>query len=92
MKPDPKQIIEQNKIKDRSDLRVTLGYDRKIQIWKFVGYVCHNCNNMLKTQYTATKHVCQPQVLRHIQNRQNMVEPENIKTVSGRPYKRIKLD
>lgn len=92
MKPDPKHIIEQNKIKDRDDLHVTLGFDKKVQTWKFTGYLCSKCNNQLRTQYVATKHVCQPQRLRQLEIRKNIVEPENIKTVSGRPYKQIKLD
>lgn len=91
MKPNPKHLIEQNKIKNRSDLHVTLGFDRKVQTWKFIGYMCSKCNNVLKTVYVATKHVCQPQRLRQLAIRENTVEPENIRTVSGRPYKKIKL-
>ena len=86
MKPKAQELYEQNKLETRPDLHVILGFDRKVKIWKFIGWYCSKCNQGLKTQYVANKHKCNYSKVRRGSNDDYLKEAE-ILTVSGKPYK-----
>lgn len=90
MKPKIHDIVIENAIPNRKNLNVSMGFDRKNKIWRFIGYSCGKCGQSLKTVYVAKKHVCQATVLRR--QLRNDMEELNIKTVDGRVWKSIVLD
>ena len=80
-----KKIMEQHSIPEREHMRVVCRKDMKNKTWVFAGYTCSRCEKTLKTQYVATKHVCVPGMARKTLREP---VPDNIKTVSGKPFKK----
>lgn len=82
------QIRENHSLERYEHMRVVSRFDRKERKWSFLGYICSKCEQTLRTEYLAKKHICQPAMARKCLREEIT---ENIKTVSGKPFKQIVL-
>lgn len=85
---DKEALFKEHRIESRPDMNVCLYYDIKNRVWICRGYVCPKCNKRISGRANATKHKCSKGHYR-IKYEDDDIESWNIKTVSGRPFKKI---
>lgn len=80
------RIHEQHKLNAKPTYHIIHGYDNKKKEWKFTGYRCNSCEQTLRTEYVATKHVCNPSKARKFKNDDFLTEAK-IKDNMGKIWK-----
>lgn len=80
------EIVEKHRLERYKHMRVVSKYDSKVKSWVFMGYACSKCEQTLRTEYLAKKHICTPSLARRCLREEIT---ENIKTVSGQPFKQL---
>ena len=80
------EIVEKHTLPNHKHMRVVTRYGITLKKWTFMGYACSKCEQTVRTEYLAKKHHCTPALAR-ICLREEITE--NIKTVSGKPFKQL---
>lgn len=80
------EIFEKHSLPNHKHMRVVARYGVTLKKWTFMGYACSKCEKTVKTEYVAKKHLCMPSLARKCLREE---VKENIKTVSGRPFKQL---
>jgi len=77
------EILDKNTLPDHKHMRTVAKKTPKTLRWTFAGYCCSRCEKLIQSAYVAKKHICQPNLARKTV-REHV--PDNIKTVSGKPF------